>query len=94
MERLAVTAKKALELGIYTYDKIVHDAHDLISRAHTLGVIHRDLHADNMMYDDSGKLSMIDLGTAIQVDPHDQMYEYLKVQDTRKFLRSLTGRRE
>lgn len=89
IKRLAITAKQAYELGIYDKDKIMRDIERIVNKLHKLNIIHKDLHGDNYMYDDSGKLYIIDLGLAIEASYNNIQYNYLRSQDHKKFSKTL-----
>jgi serine/threonine protein kinase len=55
--------------------EIIKQAIDLILRLHQIGIIHRDAHVNNIMFDDKGRIFFIDTGISYFMN-ETQYYQY------------------
>ncbi|HNZ73006.1 MAG TPA: lipopolysaccharide kinase InaA family protein [bacterium] len=53
--------------------KLISELIAAISVFHRAGIYHRDLHLRNIMLDQEGKLKIVDFGSAIKIDPNNDL---------------------
>lgn len=65
--------KPALEYRNLFDKKLINELITVINTLHRAGIYHRDLHLRNIMIDPDGKLEIIDFGSAVKIDPNNDL---------------------
>lgn len=91
MDRLAYTLENKIDRGEFTN---IGELYDLIKLMHDNGVIHKDVHAGNIMYDLNDRPYIIDHGTSIYTPEQEVIADYLKKHDYIKLKQSIASRQQ